>query len=72
MRIVCWQTIFMKYHTCTLFFQKIGEMLQNLFAAVVFVALRVNSLSPEKFHVLYLSSFFQNQTLLKNSECQPV
>ena len=65
----------MKYHRCTLYFQKLGEMLQNLLsAAVIFVALRVNSLSPGNFHMLYLSSadFFQNQTLLKNSECQPV
>ena len=65
----------MKYHTLTLFFQKLGEILQNLLsAAVVFVALRVNSLSPGKFHVLYLSSadFFQNETLLKKSECQRV
>ena len=49
-------------------------MLQNLLSvAVIFVALRVNSLSPGKFHMLYLSSadFFKIK-LLKNSECQPV
>ena len=41
MRIVCWQTILMKYHT--LFFRKLGKMLHNLSsAAVVIGALRVN------------------------------
>ena len=41
MRIVCWQTILMKYHT--LFFRKLGKMLQNLSSvAVVIGALRVN------------------------------
>ena len=41
MRIVCWQTILMKYHT--LFFQKLGKILQNLSsAAVVIGTLRVN------------------------------
>ena len=41
MRIVCWQTILMKYHT--LFFSKIGEVVANLSsAAVVIGALRVN------------------------------
>ena len=41
MRIVCWQTILMKYHT--LFFSKMGNMSQNLSsAAVVIGALRVN------------------------------
>ena len=41
MRIVCWQTILMKYHT--LFFRELGKMLENLLsAAVVIGALRVN------------------------------
>ena len=40
MGIVCWQTILMKYHT--LFFSKIGKVLQILSsAAVVIGALRV-------------------------------
>ena len=44
MRIVCWQTILMKYHT--LFFRKLGKMLQNLSsAAVVIGAYRVNTIS---------------------------
>ena len=39
MRIVCWQTILMKYHT--LMFRKLGKMSQNLSsAAVVIAALR--------------------------------
>ena len=42
MRIVCWQTILMKYHT--LFFSKIGKMSQNLSsAAVVIGPLRVKT-----------------------------
>ena len=42
MRIVCWQTILMKYHT--LFFRKLGKMSQNLSsAAVVIGALRDES-----------------------------
>ena len=41
MRIVCWQTILMKYHT--LFFRNLGKMLQNLLsAAVVIGALRLS------------------------------
>ena len=41
MRIVCWQTILMKYHS--LFFGKLREMSQKLSsAAVVIGALRVN------------------------------
>ena len=40
MRIVCWQTILMKYHT--LFFRELEKILQNLLsAAVVIGALRV-------------------------------
>ena len=47
MRIVCWQTILMKYHT--LFFQKLGKISQNLlFAAVVIGALRVNHKQIDK------------------------
>ena len=38
MRIVCWQTILMKYHT--LFYWKIGKDVAK-FAAVVIGALRV-------------------------------
>ena len=42
MRIVCWQTILMKYHY--LFFPKFEKMLQNLpSAAVVIGALRVKT-----------------------------
>ena len=42
MRIVCWQTILMKYHT--LFFSKIRKDVQNLSsAAVVIGALRVKN-----------------------------
>ena len=41
MRIVCLQTIFMKYHTFLC--RKLGKILQNLLsAAVVIGALRVN------------------------------
>ena len=50
MRIVCWQTILMKFHT--LFFQKSGKMSQNLSsAAVVIGALRVQ-LTCEACHDL--------------------
>ena len=47
MRIVCWQTILMKYHTFKLFFfQKLGKMLQNLSsAALVIGALRVKAMT---------------------------
>ena len=46
MRIVCWQTILMKYNT--LFFRKLGKMSQYLSsAAVVIGALRIK-------RVLYL------------------
>ena len=42
MRIVCWQTILMKYHSF-FFFRKLRKMSQNLSsAAVVIGALRVN------------------------------
>ena len=41
MRIVCWQTNLIEYHT--LFFQKLGKMSENVSsAAVVIGALRVN------------------------------
>ena len=40
MRIVCWQTILMKYHS--LFLSKIGKMSQNLSSAAGIIgALRV-------------------------------
>ena len=50
MRIVCWQTILVKYHT--LFFSKIGKDVANLSsAAVVIGALRVNvSVSTASLH----------------------
>ena len=41
MRIVCWQTILMIYHT--LFFRKLVKMSQKSSAAVVLGALRVNN-----------------------------
>ena len=48
MRIVCWQTILMKYHT--LFFSKSGKMSQNLSSdAVVIGTLRVKSLNCEQY-----------------------
>ena len=55
MRIVCWQTILMKYHT--LFIRKLGKMLQKLSPAVVVIgALRVNLirlfLCDDAFHKL--------------------
>ena len=47
MRIVCWQTILMKYHT-SLCCRKLGKILQNLSsAAVVTGALRVNPSSGD-------------------------
>ena len=47
MRIVCWQTIVMKYHT--LFFSKIRKDVEKKmwFAAVVIGALRVKSIDFE-------------------------
>ena len=54
MRIVCWQTILMKYHT--LFFHKLGKMSQNLLsAAVVNGALRVKHLQYA-YKILTISS----------------
>ena len=48
MRIVCWQTILMKYHT--LFFLKFGKMLKNLSsAAVVIGALRDKSFKGTEY-----------------------
>ena len=35
MRIICWQTILMKYHILS--FQKLGKMLQNLSSAAVVI-----------------------------------
>ena len=35
MRIVCWQSSVMKYHT--LFFRKLGKMLQNVSTAAVVI-----------------------------------
>ena len=35
MRIVCWQTILVKYHT--LFFRRLGKMSQNLSSAAVVI-----------------------------------
>ena len=37
MRIVCWQTILMKYHT--LFFRKLEKMSQNLSSTAVVITL---------------------------------
>ena len=43
MKIVCWQTILMKYYT--LFFRKLRKMWQNLSSAAVMIgALRVNTI----------------------------
>ena len=57
MRIVCWHTILMKYHT--LFFLKLGKMSQNLSsAAVVIGALRVKVL------MAYVSSEGSDGTVL--------
>ena len=52
MRILCWQTILMEYHT--LFFRKLRKMLQNLSsAAVVIGALRVNGdCGPNSLRIL--------------------
>ena len=47
MRIVCWQMNLMKYHT--LYFRKLGKMLQNVSSiAVVIGALNLNK--SEKLH----------------------
>ena len=67
MRIVCWQTILMKYHT--LLFQKLGKMSQNLSsAAVVIGALRVKNILRDfksapfyilcLFHMIDLRMFY--------------
>ena len=51
MRIVCWQTILMKYHTN--FVLKLGKMVENLLsAAVVIGALRVSTLPIGKQIIL--------------------
>ena len=55
MRYACWQTSLMKYHT--LFFQKLGKMLQNLWsAAVVIGALRLifNARNACTFGIAYV------------------
>ena len=55
MRIVCWQTILMKYHT--LFISKLGMMSQNLLsAAVVNGALRVNPYKPSVLFVEHVQT----------------
>ena len=52
MRIVCWHT--MKYHT--LFFSKLGNMLQNLVsvAAVTGTLKVISHLSPDFFQISYV------------------
>ena len=56
MRIVCWQTILMKYHT--LFFRKLGKISQNVSsAAVVIGALRVKHLDLFFFRGSRLSGY---------------
>ena len=53
MKIVCWQTILMKYHT--LFFRKLRNISQNLSsAAVVIGALKVKS-AYQKIIFLFLN-----------------
>ena len=66
MRILCWQTILMKYHA--LFLQKSGKISQNvLSAAVVILALRVNSLPNGKFFLLFCRLLnFSKSTFSKN------
>ena len=49
MKIVCWQTILMKYHT--LFFRKLRKIMQILSsAAVVIGALRVKQVFSKYFY----------------------
>ena len=53
MRIVCWQTFLMKYHT--LFFRKFGKMSQNLSSAAVAIgALRVKE-SNKNTQISYMN-----------------
>ena len=55
MRIICWQTILMKYRT--LFFFKFEKMSQNLSsAAVVIGALRVKDISYIELWQLFYSA----------------
>ena len=55
MRIVCWQTILMKYHT--LFFRKFGKMVKNLLSAAVMIgALRVKLAGFQVFFFMNLQS----------------
>ena len=54
MRIVCQQTILMKYHTL-FFFSEIGKILQNLpSAAVVIGALRVNIFAMQSHYIAFV------------------
>ena len=56
MKIVCWQTILMNYHSLKI--QQLGKILQNLSsAAVVIDALKVN--------VIYFPMFYFIKTLQK-------
>ena len=49
MRIVCWQTILMKYHTL-FFFGKLEKMLQNLSSAAdVIGTLRIKKPSGKQY-----------------------
>ena len=53
MRIVCWQTILMKYHT--LFFRKFEKMSQNLSSAsAAVVILRINTIRNIAFKAIEL------------------
>ena len=66
MRIVCWQTILIKYHT---FFRKLGKMSQNLSsAAVVIGALRVNVILCVK---IFESDCEEGNIYLNAKETQP-
>ena len=56
MRIICWQTILIKYHT--LFFRELGKLLQTLSsAAVVIGALRV-----KQYYICNLTSILHHGT----------
>ena len=70
MRVICRQTIFMKYHT--LFFRKLGKMSQNVSsAAVVIGALKVKVQQPvisldckNKGHLILHNKTWTKQKLL--------
>ena len=76
MRIICWQTILMNFHT--LFFRKLGKTSKKLPSAAVLIgALRVKpnefaftyqSDEPSPFIILGVSYFFQ--ILIKHSVSQ--